>query len=414
MEINFARTICFVFLFLTGRGRAQTETCVSVYLCVCLVQVSAFRSAIWRRRRPLGLTREGVPANTALFPQDAEDLEMTQVWDEGSAGRVRVQRWRLDESSWARESLDFRRHLQQFRRRRERRGKRINAGAAALRARRRVGSRGGDARCQGANATDTPWGNYDEWGPLGQENSRRKYVLERLRKPDEPWNATMLDLMELLIIFEEEEDLKREEEQFAKQNRRVDALIESETMGDPHLQQRLRVALTRLARRAARAGGPHELSDDRRDGANATVPEVLVSGQRQKTSVGMGGRHAKGTRGVAVARGHSRGSAPEDGEGRGGGEGKTKCDGGDEGLPRGQEDEVRGGVRRCGVGMAAEEGGEECGGEDDETAGVETMDSDESEIALLKGVPGQVSIHGGAFWGGVVGGGLRVRGSWGP
>ena len=335
---------------------------------------------------------------------------MTQVWDEGSAGRVRVQRWRLDESAWARESLDFRRHLQQFGRRRDRRGKRSNAGAAALRPRRRVGSRGGDARCQGANATDTPWGNYDEWGALGQENSRRKYVLERLRKPDEPWNATMLDLMELLIIFEEEEDLKREEEQFAKQNRRVDALIESETTGDPHLQQRLRVALTRLARRVARADARQKLSDnglqDKRDGANATVPEGGVSGHRQKMSGGMGRRREQGTREVAAAQGFSRDSAPEEEEGRGGGKGKTKYDGGGDELPRGQEDEVQGGMMRCGVGMATEAGGEECGGEDDEeTEGVENMDS-ESEIALLKGVPGQVSIHGVAYWGGVVCGAL--------
>ena len=36
-------------------------------------------SATWRRRRPVGLTRDGVPSNTAFFPRDAQDLAMSQV-----------------------------------------------------------------------------------------------------------------------------------------------------------------------------------------------------------------------------------------------------------------------------------------------------------------------------------------------
>ena len=81
-----------------------------------------------------------------------------------------------------------------------------------------------------AHTPDTPWGNYNEWGPLGQENARRQRLLGHLRKPKAPWNATVIDLMELIIMVEEEKQQKEEEEETARQSRKVEALIEREML----------------------------------------------------------------------------------------------------------------------------------------------------------------------------------------
>jgi hypothetical protein len=181
---------------------------------------------------------------------------MTQVWDEGSAGRVRVSRWRHDSTTWKRDLEQHRRHLEHF--------KRSPSLLSSQQGRARPGL-GGDGResnaCsgwggnrrgnaaassrsralgapvpRGVEATDTPWGNYDEWGALGQENARRQRILGHLRSPKAPWNATVLELMEMIVMVEEEKQRKEDEEEAVRQSRKVEALIQRTMLDDAALQ----------------------------------------------------------------------------------------------------------------------------------------------------------------------------------
>lgn len=350
---------------------------------------------------------------------------MTQVWDTASAGRVRVKRWRLEnpEAGRMRAELDHRRQLEGLMRGRERRSKRRDGGGKANTTTQRGGAKGTNKRQRGEgqhekgsdgafsaatasrdtpsrlrmNITDTPWGNYDTWGPLGHEKARRQFVIERLRKRDEPWNASKVDLVhqQLLALFAEDEHLQRQEEQFARQNRRVDALIEREMAGNSSrcIERGLRRALASLVRRMGRADSPNASACTRtqEDAANMTGGG-LVDGARGLGQNATGGmRHLQATgREADPVTGDGGGSAVEDWREE---EGTCRHENQDDrdNLRRGgQVREGQVGVGRCNAAKAASEEAEVDDVNDDAEEG-ESMD-EESAIALLKGVPGQV-IH---------------------
>jgi hypothetical protein len=426
-------------------------------------RVTTFLSAVWRRRRPLGLTRDGVPANTACFPRDALDLAMSQVWEEGSAGRVRVARWRDDPRECLNHIAQHREHLANFARHNHpeaassleeegegesevqgesegegedegvsgggglgigkgdegrgeadgvgaRRGQKNKYGPGLVRqsdskrngqaqeqdkqrslaqeqdrqrsktqavqataqvqthgkglgnkhakeqgkeqvkahARKHVAAQGTQhvpevkahvppVKAHGTQhntpyATplgtkqgnkqgkehgkerepDTPWGDYSTWGPLAEEKARRQRILGQLRRPWEAWNATVLDLMELLLMYKEDELERKQKNCEALEQAHMEAEIEKLVRKDKSLLRSFSTALSRISKRIEGGGvnsswclepgavpegkivdGDEELGELRGAGTD-TDERSLTVGEGGEVEVGGGGEGGGG------------------------------------------------------------------------------------------------------------------------
>ena len=265
-------------------------------------QIRAFRHATWRRRRPLGLTRHGVPANSGVCQEDAADVAMTQVWEEGSAGRVRVRRWREERDRWLPETAEHWHHLRRFKQLESR-----TSGsdcASKLLSASRVGS--------DTPKNDTPWGNYDEWGDVAEEAERRGRILEHLRRPDEPWNATILDLMDMLLMYKENEATRANEDAARAQDRRLRRIIADHVGNESEAAGSLRKALGTAVRQVEQLA---QGSGEAKAKANVSVGQAQRGSRLVDEESAVGGGGGGGAEGRAAFNGGGRGVKVE-GHGR--------------------------------------------------------------------------------------------------